>query len=120
MFKNIHNLYANAKSCVRIGNCKSPSFSSNISVRQGEKLSPVLFVIFLNDLSEFITHVYNGLNDIAEISNILLSNTDMEVYFKLYILLYADDTVIFAEPEAELQSPLNAMFLYCKSWDLQL
>ena len=43
MFKIIHNLYANAKSCVRIGNSKSMSFSSNIGVRQGENLSPVLF-----------------------------------------------------------------------------
>ena len=31
MFKIIHNLYANAKSCVRIGNSKSTSFSSNIN-----------------------------------------------------------------------------------------
>ena len=70
MFKIIHNLYANVKSCVRIGNSKSTSFSSNIGVHRGENLSPVLFTIFLNDLSEFITHAYNGLNDIAEMSNI--------------------------------------------------
>ena len=49
-----------------------------------------------------------------------MSNNDIEVYFKLYILLYADDTVIFAESEAELQLALNAMFLYCKSWDLNV
>ena len=76
--------------------------------------------MFLNDLSEFITHAYNGLNDIAEMSNILLSNNDIEVYFKLYILLSADDTVIFAESETELQLALNAIFLYCKSWDLEV
>ena len=52
-------------------------------------------------------------------SNILLSNNDIEVYFKLYILFYADDTVIFAESDAELQLALNAMFLYCKPWDLE-
>ena len=50
---------------------------------------------------------------------ILLSNDDIEVFFKLYILLYADDTVIFAESEAELQAALNAKFLYCKSWNLE-
>ena len=44
-------------------------------------------------------------------SNILLSNNDTEVYFKLYILLYADDTVIVAESETDLQLALNAMFL---------
>ena len=120
MFKIIHSLYANAKSAVRIGNLKSGPFSSNIGVRQGENLSPVLFSLFLNDLSEFISHAYNGLNDVSDMAHILLSNDEIEVYFKLYILLYADDTVIFAESAEELQAALNAMFLYCKSWDLEV
>lgn len=47
MFKIIHSLYAHVKSSVRIGNLKSASFSSNIGVRQGENLSPVLFSLFL-------------------------------------------------------------------------
>ena len=71
--------------------------------------------MFLNDLSEFISHAYDALNDIAEMSNILLSNDEIDVLFKLYILLYADDTVIFAESKVELQSALNAMYLYCKN-----
>ena len=41
----------------------------------------------------------------------LLSYDEIEVFFKLYILLYADDTVIFAEAKVELQSALNAMYL---------
>ena len=113
-------MYANAKSSVRIGNSKSGSFSSNIGVRQGKNFSPVLFSLFLNDLSEFISHAYNGLNNVSDMAHILLSNDDIEVYFKLYILLYADDTVIFAESAEELQAALNAMFLYCKSWDLEV
>ena len=80
MFKIIHNMYANAKSSVRIGNLKSGSFSSNSGVLQGENLSPA--------------HAYNGLNNVSCMAHILLSNY-IEVYFKLYILLYADDTVIF-------------------------
>ena len=101
MFKVIHNLYANAKSCVRIGNSKSMLFSSNIGVRQGENVSPVLFSLFLNDLTEFISHAYDGLNGISDVFKILLSNDEIEVYFKLYILLYADDTVILAESALE-------------------
>ena len=120
MFKIIHSLYANAKSCVQMGHAKSESFVSNVGVRQGENLSPILFSIFLNDLSEFISRAYNGLNDISEMSKILLSNDEIEVLFKLYVLLYADDTVIFAESKEELQSALNAMYLYSKSWDLEV
>ena len=52
-------------------------------------------------------------------AHILLSNDEIEG-FKLYILHYADDTIVFAESENELQAALNAMFLYCKSWDLEV
>ena len=52
MFKIIHNMYEQAKSCVKAGNCKSQFFSCNVGVRQGENLSPILFSIFLNDLTE--------------------------------------------------------------------
>ena len=44
-------------------------------------------------------------------AHLLLSDDDIEMYFKLYVLLYADGTVIFAENEQELQAALNAMFL---------
>jgi hypothetical protein len=66
--------------------------------------------------TEFRSHAYNGLNDVCNIiSHLLFDNNDIEVYFKLYLLLYADDTVIFAETAAELQSALNAMYLYCET-----
>ena len=39
---------------------------------------------------------------------------------KLYLLLYADDTVILAESHVELQAALNAMYLSCKSWKLEV
>ena len=40
----------------------------------------------------------------SNMAHLLLSDDDIEVYFKLYKLLYADDTVIFAENELELQA----------------
>ena len=39
---------------------------------------------------------------------------------KLYVLLYADDTVILAESHIELLSALNTMYLYCKTWKLEV
>ena len=38
----------------------------------------------------------------------------------MFILLYADDTVIFAETPESLQSAINAMYEYCKKWDLKM
>ena len=83
-------------------------------------LSPILFSLLLNDLSEFIAHACNGLVDVSEMSSLLLGNDDIDVFFKLYLLLYADDTVILAESKDELQAALNAMYLCCKSWDLEV
>ena len=77
MFKIIHSLYAHAKSCVKSGHAQSASFSSNVGVRQGENLSPVLFSLFLNDLTEFISQAYDGLSNVNDMANILLSNEDV-------------------------------------------
>ena len=120
MFKIIHNLYHHAKSCVRLGHMTSEFFHSNVGVRQGENLSPILFSLFLNDLTAFISHAYNGLDNVSEMVNLLLGNDEIEVFFKLYILLYADDTVILAESKEELQSALNALYLYCQTWNLEV
>ena len=39
-------------------------------------------------------------------------------YFKLSVLLYADDTVIFSETPEDLQRTLNAFSDYCTQWKL--
>ena len=103
-----------------MGHAETESFVSNAGVLQREYLSSILFSTFLNDLSDFISHAYYGLGDILELSKIVFSKDQVKVLFKLYVLLNIDDTVIFAELKEELQSALNAMYLYCKSWDLYM
>ena len=51
----IQDMYAKAKSCVKTRHGLSQFFVSNIGLRQGENLSPVLFSLFLNDLKGFLT-----------------------------------------------------------------
>ena len=46
----IRDLYAKAKSCVKTKHGLSQFFVSNVGLRQGENLSPLLFSLFLNDL----------------------------------------------------------------------
>ena len=72
-------------------------------------MSLVLFSLFLNDLSEFISYAYNGLNNVSDMAHILLSNDEIEIYFKLYILLCAYDTVVSVESVKKIQAALNAM-----------
>jgi len=119
-FKIIHDMYAKAKSCVTISNNHSQFFASETGVRQGENLSPILFSMFLNDLNDFLSTKYAGLQRLSQSYDSTLNNDSIEVLFRLFMLLYADDTVILAENAQELQSALDAMSEYCNVWGLKV
>ena len=96
----------------------SKFFNSEIGVRQGEHLSPSLFALFLNDLEQFVSCQYNGL---ASLNQLFEDNDDQLVTFiKLFILLYADDTVILAEDAVQLQKALDAMCEYSNLYKLKI
>ena len=58
---------------------------------------------------------------ILQIIHVLVfDNEDAEVYFKLYLLLYVDDTVVLAESKEQLQAALNSMYFYCQTWKLEV
>ena len=60
-------------------------------------------------------HDVMGLSSISEeIEN------EMNIYIKLFALLYADDTVLFAESAESLHSQLNTFSEYCKLWKLSV
>jgi len=43
----------------------------------------------------------------------------LNTYIRLFILLYADDTVIFSQTLDELQKSLESFEAYCKLWKLE-
>jgi hypothetical protein len=43
-----------------------------------------------------------------------------EVFFKLFVLLYVDDTIILAESAEELNVALKAVYEYCSVWKLSV
>ena len=66
-----------------------------LGVRQGKCLSPFLFSMFLNDLEEeFLINGIDGI-DIGLI--------------KIFLLLYADDIVIFSSSSEGLKDGLNQL-----------
>ena len=78
----------------------------------------MLFSLFLNDLTEFISHAYDGLNDISEMSHIILSSDDVEVYFKLYSLLMWTTLSFLLNQKLSYK---QHSFLYCKiSWESEV
>ena len=119
----IYNLYQNTKACVKLNNSISPTFSCNIGVRQGDNLSPLLFSLFINDFETFLAdeyEEYKGLKSIDEIFSNTVINEEIETFLKLYVLLYADDTIIMAESSEDLQLALQAACTYCRNWKLKI
>ena len=115
----IHNLYSNAKSCIKNGNSVSKtSFMCNVGVRQGEILSPVLFALYLNDFEHHLSKLYKGLDNFSKYVKTYLSDDDVEIYLRLYCLLYADDTIVMAENPEDLQTALDGVYSYCNDWNL--
>jgi hypothetical protein len=87
-----------------------------MGVRQGEYLSPFLFAMFLSDLQSFLEK--ENLPGLKTISEKIEEN--LNIYLKLFVLLYADDTVIMAESREDLQAQLNGFGGYCKKWKLKV
>ena len=116
----IYNLYANAKSCVKYNGSISSPFACSVGVRQGENLSPMLFAIYLNDFELYLSSRYKGLEQMSREARTYICDDDIEVFLKLYVLLYADDTIIMAESPEELQNAISAVYDYCNIWKLSV
>ena len=98
----IKAIYNSVKVCVRSMGKVSDCFDSLVGVKQGEPLSPLLFIVFLNDLAEELKKNVNLDND-----------SDFIDHFQKFILLFADDTLLLAESQAVLQYMLNKLCAYC-------
>eukprot|EP00745_Piridium_sociabile_P003656 TRINITY_DN12129_c0_g1_i1.p1 TRINITY_DN12129_c0_g1~~TRINITY_DN12129_c0_g1_i1.p1 ORF type:complete len:116 (+),score=11.72 TRINITY_DN12129_c0_g1_i1:177-524(+) len=91
-------------------------------VSDKEKMCPpYFFSIYLNDLKSHISDKVEGLNNLkVEAEKLQMDAHDVDVLFQMCILLYADDTVLFAESPTSLQRAIDAMHEYCLKWDLRI
>ena len=105
IYQAIKSLYNNTISCVRLNTELTPWFMSTSGVRQGDVLSPTLFALFVNDLAIDIKDMHLG---------VPMANEDVS------ILLYADDIVILAENEENLQCMISYMQMWCNQWRLKI
>ena len=106
MYLAISSMYSNPKSRVILNEHETEYFDCPIGVKQGDCLSPALFAIFINDLA----------TEIKE-SNI---GVLLEEGLLINILLYADDIVLLAENEEDMQSLLFIVQCWCKKWQLEV
>lgn len=108
-------MYANAKSQVSFKNTLSGSLSCQVGVIQGENLSPLLFAIYLNDFDKFLSERYNRLKTISD-----SIEEELQIYLMIFCLLYADDTLVLADDNMELQKALDNLKIYCDKWALNV
>ena len=100
-FNILKTIYSEDKACLKVGNNCTESFKTNKGVRQGCVLSPLLFNIFLADLSARL--------DTCE-GNVKVSESK-----EISCLIWADDILILSESEHGLQSKLNNLQQYCEN-----
>ena len=98
-------LYKTSKSSVQIKNVATEWFDVTNGVHQGDSLSPTLFSICLNDLAMEIKDLNVGF----PVADMCIS-----------LLLYADDIVLFAPDEEKLQSMLNVVDEWCRTWGMEI
>ena len=120
VFNVVYNIYNKAKSCVKSDDRISNTFKSNVGVRQGENLSPLLFALYLSDFDQFLSTKYSGLSFFENQIRDVLNDNELDHFIRLYTLLYADDTIILSESESELQHALNGLYEYCRLWKLKV
>ena len=108
----IRNMCRNVKSCVMLNQNVSNAFVCNVGVRQRENLSPSLFAFYVNDTENYLLeHNCNYLN---------FDDDYLDIYLKLLILVYADDTIILCDSEDKMKQALLALYNYCEDWKLKL
>lgn len=103
IWKIIDSLYDNVKAQVRFGNLITNDFNVEEGVKQGCALSPVLFCIFINEFAKLLRDHNVG----VRIHDVCMGG-----------LFWADDVVLLANDEQELNKMLDLAAQFSRDWRL--
>jgi exonuclease III len=93
----LQSMYRVVKARVRVGADLTDEFLCPQGLKQGEVCSPVLFSLFINELTKDIVN--------SDTHGIQLAPEILE----LFILLFADDVILFSDTVIGLQTQLNVL-----------
>lgn len=103
-------MYVNVRSCVMLNQELSETFLCNVGVRKGENLSPMLFAYYVNDIQTALLSQNCKFVD--------FDDDFVNCYVKLFVLMYADDSVIMSDNEEEMKRVLIVLSNYWNEWKL--
>ena len=103
LFRAVKSLYSSVYSCVRLNNLHTDWFEVNSGLRQGCILSPLMFNLYINDLAVYLKSL--GIGVACDDDTVCL-------------LMYADDIVLLAETENDLQTLIGALNDWCRANDM--
>ena len=105
IMKVLQSLYSNVKCCIRINNRNTDLFEVSTGVKQGCLLSPILFSMYINDLTFDLKNSGFGIDINGE---------------KIPLLLYADDLVLLGDSEEHLQQLSNIVNTWCSKSKIKI
>ena len=110
MIRIIKSLYGKVFAAIKLNANISDYFEVSLGVKQGEPLSPLLFILFINDVhSDLIGDTHDSVVSGLTITQICI-----------ILLLFADDMVLFSKDPAELQLLLDKLHSYSCEWGLKV
>ena len=103
LYWSLKSLYSGPLAAVQINEHITDWFPVKAGLRQGDSLSTTLFALFINDLALELKQTNCGVSIAGDLIN---------------CLFYADDIVILAETERDLQKMLHVIHNWTKKWRL--
>jgi hypothetical protein len=103
---SLRSMYENVQMCVRVDGNVGECFGSEIGLKQGDPLSPLLFGLFIDRLEKLFDDMLGAETGVKL----------KDVWLK--VLLYADDLVLLAETPQELQLMMDKLHLFCQYNDM--
>lgn len=104
----MQSIYVSVQSCVRANGSFTNFFECPVGLKQGCLLSPILFSLFINKLTDKLSNSgIKGLQFFPDITEILL-------------ILFADDVALLSDTVVGLQRQLAVLEVFCDDYHVEV